>query len=186
MLVMLHSRKSMKEKTHAPNIVAKNVIGQPAFGFMSANFYHGHVRLITVHFVKVPRCLSVKNFFQINWLTKKSEIFIVVENHIKMSHFTILRVWDILWFSCLLFCWSAIEIVINEVIRKIEMDALMNLTSIAIEFNGVIHAIGLPHTSLNDTTYAIVGCSGILILKGKKKIVIFIEHTHWVKIPFLF
>ena len=71
--------------------------------------------------------------------------------------------------SCLLFCWSAIEIVINEVIRKIEMDALMNLTSIAIEFNGVIHAIGLPHTSLNDTTYAIVGCSGILILKGKKK-----------------
>ena len=73
-------------------------------------------------------------------------------------------------FSCLLFCWSAIEIVINEVIRKIEMDALMNLTSIAIEFNGVIHAIGLPHTSLNDTTYAIVGCSGILILKGKKKI----------------
>ena len=55
------------------------------------------------------------------------------------------------------------------------MDALMNLTSIAIEFNGVIHAIGLPHTSLNDTTYAIVGCSGILILKGKKKIVIFLE-----------
>ena len=45
------------------------------------------------------------------------------------------------------------------------MDALMNLTAIAVEFNGVIHAIGLPHTSLNDSPDAIVGCGGILIYK---------------------
>ena len=65
MLVMLHSRKSMKEKTHAPNIVAKYVIDQPAFWFIPADFNHRHVRLITVHLVKVPRCLSVKNLFRL-------------------------------------------------------------------------------------------------------------------------
>ena len=43
----------------------------------------------------------------------------------------------------------------------------MNLTAIAVEFNGVIHAIGLPHTSLNDSPDAIVGCGGILIYQKK-------------------
>lgn len=46
----------------------------------------------------------------------------------------------------------------------------MNLTAIAVEFNGVIHAIGLPHTSLNDSPDAIVGCGGILIYQKKYRI----------------
>ena len=50
------------------------------------------------------------------------------------------------------------------------MDALMNLTAIAVEFNGVIHAIGLPHTSLNDSPDSIVGCGGILIYQKKYRI----------------
>ena len=47
----------MKKEPHATNVIAKDVIGQPTFGFMPTDFYHGHVRLITVHFVKVPRRL---------------------------------------------------------------------------------------------------------------------------------
>ena len=57
MLIVLHTTISMKKEPHATNVIAKDVIGQPTFGFMPTDFYHGHVRLIAVHFVKVPRRL---------------------------------------------------------------------------------------------------------------------------------
>jgi hypothetical protein len=115
----------VQKESHATNVIAKNTAFHSAFGLDGAEVHHWHIGFLTVHLVKVPRCLPT---------------YIKKINY-QISLFT--RVYS----GTLPFWGSTIKICVDKVVREIKFNALVDGVTLAIELSHVVHLVGLTNTS---------------------------------------